>query len=258
MKITANKNLDFDEFKYFNKKYSSKNISKYQKRLQLIDENSPSDTSFMYLINFSTKNLLFTTQNQERCTGFSNSKLLEGGLDFLLSRIHDKERELVIESITTIFDKIQTIRKEEIMQVGFQLNYRWLHSNGSYLNIINNFMPLEIEGNEIPYLWFAQSRVIGENEVLPIKAICRRLNTNKNYDTLLDLNMVEYFFMENFTNRENEIISLLSEGCKSKEIADRLHISFDTVKTHRKNIRGKFRNEDLIDLLNISGLKLSI
>lgn len=42
-----------------------------------------------------------------------------------------------------------------------------------------------------------------------------------------------------FTDREREIIRLLSEGWSSKQIAGRLFLSTETVNTHRKNILGK-------------------
>ena len=45
------------------------------------------------------------------------------------------------------------------------------------------------------------------------------------------------------SSRELEILFLLSEGLSSKEIADQLYISYDTVRTHRNNIlkKTKFR-----------------
>jgi DNA-binding CsgD family transcriptional regulator len=42
-----------------------------------------------------------------------------------------------------------------------------------------------------------------------------------------------------FTVREAEIIRLISDGLNSNQIADRLFITTDTVKTHRKNIMKK-------------------
>jgi len=47
------------------------------------------------------------------------------------------------------------------------------------------------------------------------------------------------------SNRETEILKLVSKGFSSKEIADYLHISLDTVRTHRKNILNKTDFENL-------------
>ncbi len=47
-----------------------------------------------------------------------------------------------------------------------------------------------------------------------------------------------------YTKREKEIIKLLSQGLESGEIAEILHISTNTVTTHRRNIlrKGEFKN----------------
>lgn len=41
------------------------------------------------------------------------------------------------------------------------------------------------------------------------------------------------------SDRETEVLLLVAQGCSSKEIADKLHISIHTVNTHRKNITHK-------------------
>jgi len=41
------------------------------------------------------------------------------------------------------------------------------------------------------------------------------------------------------SNREIEVINLVKEGLKTKEIADKLNISYYTAETHRKNIKLK-------------------
>ncbi len=41
------------------------------------------------------------------------------------------------------------------------------------------------------------------------------------------------------TPKEEEIVLLLAEGNNNQEIAEKLFISFNTVRTHRKNIRNK-------------------
>ncbi len=53
-----------------------------------------------------------------------------------------------------------------------------------------------------------------------------------------------------FTRREKQIIQLISEGKTSKEIAENLHISEHTVKTHRTRIREKMNVSGVAELLN--------
>ena len=48
-----------------------------------------------------------------------------------------------------------------------------------------------------------------------------------------------------FTKRETEILSLIASGHTSDAIAAHLFISIDTVKTHRKNIIKKAKDEGL-------------
>jgi DNA-binding NarL/FixJ family response regulator len=55
------------------------------------------------------------------------------------------------------------------------------------------------------------------------------------YDDLTPLNSVGNVF----SRRELDIIRLMAEGMDTREIAEKLHISMDTVKTHRKNINRK-------------------
>lgn len=51
------------------------------------------------------------------------------------------------------------------------------------------------------------------------------------------------------TEREREIVQLLSEGRTNKEVASRLNISTKTVETHRANIMRKLRLKSLGDLI---------
>ena len=58
----------------------------------------------------------------------------------------------------------------------------------------------------------------------------------------------EYRETKKLTPRELEVLKLIVEGKLNKEIADRLHISFQTVLTHRKNITSK------LGIKTVSGL----
>lgn len=56
---------------------------------------------------------------------------------------------------------------------------------------------------------------------------------NKNKSTKLEFNCFK------LSLREIEILELIMEGMTNNKIAEKLFISYETVKTHRKNILGK-------------------
>ncbi|WP_128548850.1 helix-turn-helix transcriptional regulator [Larkinella soli] len=54
---------------------------------------------------------------------------------------------------------------------------------------------------------------------------------------------------QELTLREEEIMHLIKDGFSSKEIADRLSISLNTVKNHRKNLLRKTQSRNMADLV---------
>ena len=55
--------------------------------------------------------------------------------------------------------------------------------------------------------------------------------------------------MNSVTLRQREVLQLLAQGLSSKEIADRMCLSFHTVETHRKKLRVKFAAKNSAELL---------
>ena len=51
------------------------------------------------------------------------------------------------------------------------------------------------------------------------------------------------------TNKEREVLSLVSTGLTTKEIADRMNLSYHTVESHRKNLRKKFKAKNSAELI---------
>ena len=56
----------------------------------------------------------------------------------------------------------------------------------------------------------------------------------------------------NLTFREIDVIKLIKEGLSNDQIARRLHLSIDTVKTHRKNIYFKLGINKVTDLIRFA------
>ena len=58
----------------------------------------------------------------------------------------------------------------------------------------------------------------------------------------------------NLSNREIEVLELISQGLTNNEIADKIFLSSHTIATHRKNLMKKFQAKNNVDLV-ISAIK---
>ena len=58
----------------------------------------------------------------------------------------------------------------------------------------------------------------------------------------------------NLTDREIEVLGLIAQGMSSVRIAQRLEISFETVKVHRRNMLRKADAQNTFELIRM-GIK---
>ncbi|MBS1682733.1 MAG: response regulator transcription factor [Bacteroidetes bacterium] len=72
-----------------------------------------------------------------------------------------------------------------------------------------------------------------------IEAFASRNKTNK--------------YFQELSRREQEILDLLSKGFRYKEIADKLFLSLDTVRTHTRNIYEKLHVNSRVEALKKTG-----
>ena len=209
------------------------------------------------ILFFDNKNFvpLYITKNIETMLGYSQQQFLDWGKDALLNigafeqtnfwkdviRWHNEALgiELISEKSTTTF---------RTSCAGFC----YTHNDGSRKKFLAR--------SEYP---------IGENKVLPDNHFLRyqdvgHLLKKDGYwlycEKFDDEKKVSRFYSENgisdypISPREKEVLNLIAIGMESKEIAETLFISLDTVKTHRKNMINRLSAKDTSSLIQICKL----
>ena len=61
----------------------------------------------------------------------------------------------------------------------------------------------------------------------------------------------------NITNRELEVLQMMSKGLTTKEIASELYLSNHTILSHKKNLLYKFTARNAVDLA-VKAIKYSV
>lgn len=127
------------------------------------------------------------------------------------------------------------------------MEYRLKKSDSNYVRVVEQQMLLEndIHGNN----WLALGILdLSPNHDVEAPFQCRAINTRTG--ELYHFPPEELKTQIDLSKREIEILKLISKGLISKQIADKLFISVNTVNTHRQRIIEKLGVNNTIEALN--------
>jgi DNA-binding CsgD family transcriptional regulator len=122
-------------------------------------------------------------------------------------------------------------------------DYRVIGKDGKYVRVIEQQVPLEFDKSGNVWLALSMLDLSPDKDIsIPFRGRLMNQRTGELYHFPPEGNSAKQI-TSSLTNREKEILQLISRGLISKEIADKLYISVNTVNTHRQRI---------IEKLNVS------
>ena len=155
------------------------------------------------------------------------------GFDLLM---HPDDLLIATESGIHFLNMLIDLRPEKRMDFKLVSEFRICKPNGGWMRLWEQQQLLKTDphGN----IWLALSTVdVSPNQNIEEPMTCRLVNHRTGEITPFT---TENSFNQ-LTRREKEILSLISNGHISKQIADHLNISTHTVNTHRQNIIEKMK-----------------
>ena len=162
----------------------------------------------------------------------------------ILSLIHPEDIDFVIKAEAKASDYIfNVLGSEKITEYKVSYNFRFLTASGNYEYFNHQSLILTVDENGN----FSKSINIHTNinhlvQENSYKFSMIGLNGNPSF---LNLDVYEkedeskVLEVMNFSRREIEIIKMIADGRTTNEIAKKLGVSSETVKSHRKNILRK-------------------
>jgi DNA-binding CsgD family transcriptional regulator len=202
--------------------YFSKISGKFSER----DQTSPYSGNpffscvFKFTIDLELQKLVWSNAENKTLT-CNPEKLFLADINILSSKLiakADKKRfaEIVKKYSGNYHQPTQTL---------FRVN----HSNKNSIWVLACFEKITYQPLEDSYLQVQFVKLDENQEITSLfNEYLKKVEKGENYRKI-----------ENLTDRQREILSLLGKGFTSKEIADMLCISFHTVEAHRKTIAKK-------------------
>jgi DNA-binding CsgD family transcriptional regulator len=193
---------------------------------------------------------LYVSESVFELTGYTREEVMKGGLWFTYRKIHPMD----VLSFGLIFPKINSALKsltaEDKLAARFTFDVRIKCKDGRYKNILQNCSVLSLSPSGKPYiLFFASTDITAYKKGTSMNYNLSVQRAGKGMVTLLTGSMKG----ENvpLTPRELEILQLIADGNSEKGISDKLFLSPQTVKTHRKNMLQKTDAKNSVDLVRM-------
>ncbi|PVY40216.1 DUF4080 domain-containing protein [Pontibacter virosus] len=179
--------------------------------------------------------LIWCNRTNEESLGYTLSEILEmGGMAYMEAIVHPDDRNIPEDSIN---------HYQQFNGAEFGGLFRARHKQ------------------ESQYKWFmGWAKAFSKNQQDEVKElICvdvdmsQHMNTEEQLVQALkeSLKQKNKLLLQNLRKREIEILELICQGCSTKEIAERLFISPNTVSTHRKSIQRKLGTNNVADLVSL-------
>lgn len=209
--------------------------------LPLLESIDSVDSGCLSVFDLYRRQHIYYSPKYKTVLGWDPEKAV-ADIEYTNSLIHHDDLPLLLKagiySISLGF-AMEDKRKSRDYKTVF--DYRVRGKNKEYVRIIEQQVPLEFDrsGN----VWLALSMVDLSPEhdlTLPFRGMLKNQRTGEIFRLPPDKEIPR---TADLTNREKEILSLIAAGLISKEIADKLFISVNTVNTHRQRI---------IEKLNVS------
>jgi len=172
-------------------------------------------------------------------TGYEKEEVLTLGAQFVAQFIIPEDLPFAMEIMKAGMEHIHQLPREqrEFMYVTYFTRAR--RKDGQTIVIQNQSIPLVFDEHSVPYIF---ANIISDITYLSPTNIPHALVVNRVTNEQLHLDPVKLQLKKHdtiFTQREKELIALLIKGYSSRQAAEALNISYETARTHRKNLLQK-------------------
>lgn len=203
--------------------------------------------SIVLVFDCYTNKFVFVSDNIPKLYGLDSRRLFIHGHQPVIEVIHPDDIDYGLLVRKKIYSILRSFSNEE------KRNYKAIHEmrirnmRGEYIRIIEQEQVLELDKSGNIWLMLSVIDVDASHESEIIKSHLYNFKTGE--QIFIDLSDT---LDEPLTNRELEVLRFMKKGLLSKEIAEALKVSINTVNSHRQNILQKLKANNSIKAVNFA------
>ena len=194
-----------------------------------------------------TKKFVFASDNIPQSYGIDSKRLFINGHEPVLEIMHPGDIHYGLLVRKKIYSLLSSLSAEEKMKHKMVHEMRVKNVCGEYIRIIEQEQVIELDKSGNIWLMLSVIDVDASHESETTKSHLYNFETGE--QIFIDLSDT---LEEPLTNRELSVLQLMKQGLLSKEIANSLNVSINTINTHRQNILLKLKANNSIEAVNIA------
>jgi len=209
--------------------------------------------SFVSIFDLAKMEHAYLSANFADLLGWDPEKVLSPENEYIDQRMHPDDLAHLNRVSWQFFEiilRVDPVWREQMKFIKLIMDYRTLGKDGNYVRVIEQHKLLELDkyGNA----WLSMS-VLDLSPDQDLNSLCRYRLVNTQSGELYHFPSVESLAEQKLSFREKEILQLLAKGLISKQIADKLFISVNTVNTHRQRIIEKLNVSNTVEAVQHAG-----
>ena len=225
-------------------------------RKQLLKDSSAQGLRLPFgtcLMDYSCREYSYISDHCDEIMSYTKDEYEKGGFEFHVQNFHPGDRTVFVERVfRDIRNYWKHIPASEIDKYRFSFNHRYYRRDGSVSQLLQKSTYMEPNGTGEPVLNLLTFTDIGDFKTdASLVLTISRLVHGQGYVTVFSKKYPQEEMDIILTKRELEILRLCLEGLTCVRIAERLFISVQTVKNHKRNMMAKTFTQNITGLINL-------
>lgn len=203
------------------------------------------------ILDTSSMKYLYISESIKELTGFTAKEVEAGGLLFAYKLTHLIDIFRLAKATLKVKAALKKLSYDEKMSARFSFDVRFTCKDGTVKKVLQNCHILKVNQKQEPLLlFFASTDITAYKSDTYMNYSLSVYDADKGFVTILKDSIAE----ENcpLSVRELEVLNQTASGFSTKEIADKLTLSLETVKTHRRNMLQKVNAKNTIEMVRLA------
>ena len=203
----------------------------------------------IYVIDYFKKSFLYVSDNPLFLCGHTAEEVKEMGYMFYINNVPEEEQEMLTEINRAGFEFINKIPAND--RINYTISYDFHIMKGKKKTLVNQKLTsllLTEEGKT----WIAVCVVSLSTHNKPGHIEIRKTNQPLFWKYSIEKHRWKEEAGLSLNDREKEILSLSAQGYTMNEIADKLFLSIDTIKFHKRTLFKKLDVKNIIEAITFA------